>query len=103
MRETPDIWFLIYCVNAHRLACTFLSCFLLLTLNCPFLVAAGDRYDAEPRSRGYYEQSATSHYDEDPRGPVRPYLDVGEEASFKNHDPDRTIESSQDKQEEEAG
>lgn len=34
----------------------------------------GDRYDAEPRMKSKFEPTS-SRYDEDPRGPVRPYTD----------------------------
>ena len=34
----------------------------------------GDRYDAEPRMKSKFEPTS-SRYDEDPRGPVRPYMD----------------------------
>lgn len=38
----------------------------------------GDRYDAEPRSRSNFD-TTSSRYDEDPRGPVRPYHDEEDE------------------------
>ena len=42
------------------------------------LCITGDRYDAEPRSRSNFESTIT-RYDEDPRGPVRPYSDEDDE------------------------
>ena len=45
-------------------------------------LSEGDRYDSQPRARSKFE-SIGSRYDEDPRGPIRPYSDAIEEDSNK--------------------
>ena len=60
----------------------------------------GDRYDSEPRSKSMFE-SGRSLYDDDSRGPIRPYSDkTNDEESFR--DTKKTTKDT-DKEEEEHG
>ncbi len=59
------------------------------------VIGAGDRYDSEPRSRGFYDQPS-SRYDEDPRGPFHPYSDKGDESSSQSQDLDRKKDLEQE-------
>lgn len=70
---------------------------------CP-VFSSGDRYDAEPRSRSNY---SSSRYDEDVRGPVRPYRDVEEEDEEEGNrfrdKPDTSSKDTKKEEREEAG
>ena len=69
-------------------------------------VQPGDRYDSEPRSRSKFEPT---RYDEDPRGPVRPYSDDDDEGfrdrpgSHKSSKDKKDVTYKDEEEEKEAG